>query len=135
MDYFGMGRLGGVSLKCIERRLARADKELQIVADYCSAEVIPHAWGIVDNGRLPWLVAEVDRVIPANNTSVSPGDIDMVYRGVSKYNKLRAWRRLGLADIDPFQFVTGNNLNAQSEEPKLFLVDIEQLFQQPQTLV
>ncbi|MEO8862708.1 MAG: hypothetical protein ABI354_00090 [Candidatus Saccharimonadales bacterium] len=127
--------------------LRAADEELNIVADYCSANVIGHKWGlyeagetILDDGEpselLPkgyLLAAEVDAVIDATKPdflasraiSIALGDYrDRRTRLFSK-NIVRAY----LTDMHTNQFVIGSPPSALGRG--LWLVDIEPLISLP----
>lgn len=120
------GPLGRITVRSITRKLHRADRELTIAADLSEAQVVPHTWGIIDEDE-PWLVAKVDRIIPEDPQN----ELLTVTKGVLNYNLSRRWRRLGLADITPRQFVRGSNLNSPDHDPAVFLVDIEPWFRLP----
>lgn len=133
-----------LSLASLERILARTDEELERVADLCSAEVVPHIWGLIPRKtpreyrqkKYPWhsLVAEVDRIqadesMPYSNLVPEP-QWKTVSEGLMHYKRPFQFNRYLLADMDLQQFMYGRNIaqDACAAPPRLFLVDIEPLY-------
>lgn len=124
--------------------LKKTDEELEIVADFCDAEVVQHQWGLVpDNGRCPAirgmpdghrLVAEVNTIVRTSNLSGS--EQEAIRDRTNEYSRLRGLR---LYDVKPAQLMRGNEsahvigssvlsaITGQQREiePRLWWVDIE----------
>jgi hypothetical protein len=127
--------------KSLEQILYKADQELEKVAQFCGAQVVPHEWGLIPGARKGYrqaqqlgdnlLVAKVDRIEPVKPRPVI-GLVPQVWRGLDRYNRYARIRRYGLTNINSGQFMYGTNTNSgegsTKQDPNYYLVDIEPFF-------
>ncbi len=128
LNFMGIGLIGQADIKKLEKILYIADREFEIVANYCNAEVLPHKWVFLEDDCRIGLAAEVPRI--RQTEGVSPGN--KIQNGVIKYNRTRRWLPWGLADIACRQFVTGSTTDTTAATN--IFCDIDPLFRRPMSL-
>lgn len=124
--------------KSLEHLLARADIELERVAEACGGLVVGHSWGLVQVGEMTPKVP-ASRLIPPNYNLVADVQtieitddigpyVSNLKKSVNRYMS-RARRPLGLrlTDMRPDQFCIGKPVGSSGKQG-IYLLDIEPRF-------
>lgn len=128
LNFTGIGLMGRVSLRKLEKILYLADREFEIVAEYTGTTVVPHQWILLGNSSTFGLAAQVERIAIDDDADLNAG----AEQGIERYNRRRRWLPWGLADVACRQFVNGST--ASISDSTTIFCDIDPLFKMPPSL-